>query len=80
MSSILEMYARGGVNRPSGGRRMTTMSGPPAGVMGRGAHAINNEAKKNSGGFNGGGVNRPSLSDFSLAQQLMAGLASTDGP
>ena len=80
MNSILEMYARGGVNRPSGGRRMTTMSGPPAGVMEGGAHGINNGAKKSSGGFSGGGTNSPSLSEFDLAVQLMMGLSSTGKP
>ncbi len=68
-----------GINRPGGSNRMTTMSGPPAGVMEMGAHGTNNGAKKNNGGFSGGGTNSPSLSEFDLAVQLMMGLASTGG-
>ena len=49
MSDILKKYSTGGINRPSGGSRMTTMSGPPAGAMTGGAHGTYNEAKKNSG-------------------------------
>ena len=79
MSDILKKYSTGGINRPSGGSRMTTMSGPPAGAMTGGAHGTYNEAKKNSGGFSGGGTNSPSLSEFDLAVQLMMGLASTKG-
>ena len=79
MSDILKKYSIGGINRPSGGSRMTTMSGPPAGVMEGGAHGINNGAKKSNGGFSGGGTNSPSLSEFDLAVQLMMGLASTGG-
>lgn len=79
MSDILKKYSMGGINRPNSGGRMTTMSGPPAGVMEMGAHGTNNGAKKNSGGFSGGGTNSPSLSEFDLAVQLMMGLASTGG-
>ena len=79
MSSILEKYAMGGVNRPGGDRRMTTMSGPPKGAMTGGAHGVYNNTKKNNGGFSGGGTNSPSLSEFDLAVQLMMGLASTGG-
>jgi len=79
MSDILKKYSMAGINRPGGGGRMSTMTGPPAGAMTGGAHGVYNNSKKSSGGFSGGGQG-PTLSDWDLVQQLMASLSSTGKP